>query len=164
LNALDKWAERIYAETDFGRSVATSVSGIVGLVTYLTLADWVVAAYSSVIVFPVVKLMAAAWQTRVKKVAERQEQEAEAERVYDRLSDDEKAVVEVFVASGGSVMTFGQINNTEISRSAVESLIQRELLWTSMTADAMRETFVLSTALFDVGLRRASQRLTVSAS
>jgi hypothetical protein len=41
------------------------------------------------------------------------------------------------------------MNNQPVSSAAIESLIQRELLWTSITADGMRETFALDTEIFD---------------
>jgi len=57
---LDRWAERIYAERDFGRSIATSVAGVVGLLLYLNTRDWVVAAFAAVICFPIVRVLASA--------------------------------------------------------------------------------------------------------
>ena len=42
----------------------------------------------------------------------------------------------------------------ELNGPAVESLMQREMLTTSMTADLMRETFVLDHALFEVGVAK----------
>lgn len=53
-------------------------------------------------------------------------------------------------------MTWGQFNRSKISSSAVETLIQRELLSTSVTADGMTETFVLDVCLFDAGVRRSA--------
>lgn len=51
MQILDKWADRIYSETDVGRSVATSSAGVIGLITYLTTSDWVIAAFAFLIVF-----------------------------------------------------------------------------------------------------------------
>jgi len=31
MKTIEKWAERVYAENDFGRSIATSLSGAIGL-------------------------------------------------------------------------------------------------------------------------------------
>jgi len=42
------------------------------------------------------------------------------------------------------------MNNQAVSSAAVESLIQREVLWTSMMADGMRETFALDSNIFDI--------------
>ena len=49
MKTLDKWVERIYAETDVGRSIATSVAGVIGLSAYLLSTDWVIAAFLSII-------------------------------------------------------------------------------------------------------------------
>jgi len=57
VNTIEKWAERVYAETDFGRSVATSIAGAIGLVVYLLFDDWVIAAFSSIISFPIIRLV-----------------------------------------------------------------------------------------------------------
>ena len=154
MKALDKWAERVYSETDFGRSVATSMAGIVGLGAYLVTSDWVIAAFSSIIIFPIVRLLSASYHERIKKAAQRHEQQQEIGNTYRCLSADEQAVVAAFVSAGGSVLTWGQVNKLNISNAAIESLIQRDLLSTSMTADGMRETFVLSTPLFDIGQKQ----------
>lgn len=146
VGTLDKWAERVYTETDFGRSVATSVAGAVGLVVYLFVDDWVIAAFSAIIAFPIARIVASGLHTRSSG--------RYAERVYEQLSDGEKDVVQGFVDAGGCVLTWGQVNKMSVPSASVESLIQRRLLWTSMTADGMRETFVLDDALFDVGQAR----------
>jgi hypothetical protein len=52
----DRLAERLYSETDSARSIATSGAGIVGLIIYLLQRDWVIAAFSAVIVFPIARL------------------------------------------------------------------------------------------------------------
>lgn len=151
VKTLDKWAERIYSETDVGRSVGTSVGGIVGLSVYLATDDAVIAVFSAVIAFPVVRLGATAIHARAARRARGRVEREEAERLYGRLSDDEKKVVQAFVGAGGSVLTWGQVNNLGLPATGIESLIQREVLWTSMTADGIRETFALDSALFDVG-------------
>lgn len=155
MKTLDKWAERIYAETDFGRSIATSVAGIVGLSIYLASSDWVIAVFSAVIAFPLVRLIATGIHARAVRRAQGRMEMEEAERIYDRLSEDEKTVVQAFVQSGGSVLTWGQVNQLGLPGAGVESLIQREVLWTSMTADGMRETFALDSSIFDAGQKRS---------
>ncbi|MBT3014040.1 MAG: hypothetical protein KUF77_15970 [Candidatus Thiodiazotropha sp. (ex Lucina aurantia)] len=157
MNTIDKWAERVYTENDFGRSVATSVAGIVGLVVYLIIDDWVIAAFSSIIAFPVVRLVAKAFHDKVTRNARRRIEQEEAEIIYDRLSNDEKEVVQAFVKAGGTALTWGHVNDLCLPMPAVESLLQREILWTSFTADGLRETFALDTAVFDVGQHRQKQ-------
>jgi ABC-type multidrug transport system fused ATPase/permease subunit len=155
LSSIEKWAERVYAETDFGKSIATSLAGVVGLAVYLLLGDWAIAAFAAVIFFPIARLTATAIHTRVARNAKRRERRSDAEHLFGTLSSEEQSVVEEFVRVGGCTMTWGQANRSPISSSAIESLIQREVLSTSMTADGMRETFVLDPALFEVGVRRA---------
>lgn len=47
-------------------------------------------------------------------------------------------------------MTWTQMNNEAAPSAGVESLIHRELLRTSTTADGMRETFVINESIFDI--------------
>ncbi|HKK57112.1 hypothetical protein [Marinobacter sp.] len=156
MKTLDKWAERIYAETDVGRSIATSVTGVVGLSVYLLSSDWVIAVFAAVIAFPLVRLAATGLHARAVRRAQGRMELEEAERVYGRLSEHEKAVVQAFVQTGGSVLTWGQVNQLGLPGNGIESLIQREVAWTSMTADGMRETFALDSAIFDVGQKHAT--------
>lgn len=152
---LDKLVERLYSETDFSRSVATSVAGLVGLVIYLLLQDWVIAAFAAIIVFPVIRLASSRIHERRQRSEKRRAEQEEADESYSRLSEHEQAVVQAFVEAGGAVLTWSQMNALELRGSAVESLIHREFLNTSMTADGMRETFVLDQALFEAGIARA---------
>ena len=159
MNSINKWVERIYSESDFGRSVATSLSGVVGLVVYLIASDWVIAAFSTIISFPVIRLTAAGLHEKATRRSKRRIKREEAEHAYASLSDDEKEVVLAFVRAGGSVLTWSQVNRLPLQGPAIESLIQREVLWTSVTADGMTETFVLDSAIFDAG-RERSQAVT----
>lgn len=151
MKAIEKWADRVYAETDFGRSIATSGAGIIGLVTYLIFNDWVVAAFSSIISFPIIRIVS----TRLHEKANRRKKHAiereDAEHIYKRLSEGEKEVIQAFINAGGSVLTWTQMNNQPVSSASIESLIQRGVLWTSMTADGMQETFALNSAIYDIG-------------
>jgi ABC-type multidrug transport system fused ATPase/permease subunit len=156
MKEVDKWIDRIYAETDFGRSVATSLAGIIGLVVYAVFNDWVVSAFGFIISFPIVRLVATWLHGKANRAAKRNTEREEDEITYSRLSSDEKDVVLAFVNAGGCVLTWSQVNKLSISSTAVESLIQRELITTSMTADTMRETFVLDTAIFDFGQSKSN--------
>ena len=139
-----------------GRSIATSVAGIVGLSVYLLTWDWVIAVFSAVIAFPLVRIIATGLHESVVRRAQSQEELEEAKRVYSRLSPHEKSVVQAFVQSGSSVLTWNQVNKLGLSGNAIESLIQREVAWTSTTSDGMRETFALDSAIFDVGQKHAA--------
>lgn len=155
MSSIEKWAERVYAETNFGKSIATSLAGVVGLAVYLLLGDWAIAAFAAIIFFPVARLTTTAIHARVARNAGRRARRNDAEHTFSTLSEEEQAVVAEFVRAGGCAITWGQANRSPISGAAIESLIQREVLSTSMTADGMRETFVLDPALFEVGVARA---------
>lgn len=157
MSAIEKWAERVYAETDFGRSIATSLSGALGLAVYLLVHDWVIAAFVSIILFPVIRIASAAIHAHISRNADRRAKRDNAECIFNSLSEEEKAVVLEFVEAGGCVLTWSHMNKLDVSGPAIESLIQRELLTTSMTADGMRETFVLDTSVFDVGVSYAKK-------
>lgn len=150
MKTIEKWAERVYAEDDFGRSVATSLAGAIGLVVYLFADDWVIAAFSTIIAFPIIRIVSTGINEKVERRKRRNIDKENARHIYEVLSDEEKEVINAYVRAGGSVLTWGQMNNQAVSSAAVESLIQREILWTSMTADSMRETFALDSNIFDI--------------
>ena len=147
----DKWAERIYSEADIGRSIATSGAGAVGLIIYLLSSDFAIAAFSAIIVFPAIRLLASFLHQRAENLAKLKNQKDGIQRIYARLSPGEREVVAAFLKAGGSVMTWGQMNRSETKFSAIESLIRRELLHSSVSADGITETFVLDQDIFDHG-------------
>lgn len=150
----DKWFERVYGETDFGKSVATTVAGATGLVTYLLFKDWVISVFAAVIVFPVTRLMSTALYERVRRFSTRKVEGEHAGATLDAMGDGELGVVEAFVEAGTAVLTWNHVNQLDISNMAVESLVHRGLISTSMTADLLRETFVLDTAIFEQAVKR----------
>ncbi len=154
MNSIEKWADRVYSETDFGRSVATSVAGVIGLAVYLIFGDWVIAAFSSIISFPIIRVISTGLHEKITRRKKHKIEREEAEHIYKQLSNDEKEVVMEFVNAGGSVLTWSQVNNSSLLSSSIESLIQRKILWTSTTADGMRETFAIDSDIFDVGQER----------
>ena len=158
MKEIEKWAERIYNESDFGRSISTSASGCIGLLVYLIYSDWVLAFFSVIISFPIIRVVSSGLHEKFLKYRTRKIKEEEAAHIYEKLSKDERKIVHKYVESGGTSLTFSQINTLNLTRPAVESLIQREVLWTSMTADGMRETFALDTELFDVAQKKISKR------
>jgi ABC-type multidrug transport system fused ATPase/permease subunit len=149
MKSIDKLMEKLYEETDAARSIATSLAGVAGLVIYLVSSDWVVALFAWLIVFPLARLITAAIHAKRSKRATRRDAENEAKELYGRLSAGEKKVVRAFVTAGGTVMTWAHMNSLSLPGPSVESLMHRELLSTSVTADGMSETFVLDPALFD---------------
>lgn len=157
MKAIEKWAERVYAESDFGRSVATSLSGGIGLAVYLFTDDWVIAAFSTIITFPIIRIVSTGINEKVERQKQRKIDKENAQHVYEVLSNEEKEVINSYVRAGGSVLTWGQMNNQAVSSAAIESLIQREILWISMTADGMRETFALDSNIFDIANEKYSE-------
>lgn len=151
VNTISGWFVRIYSEDDFGRNVATSVAGAFALASYLAFRDWVIAALAIVITFPIVRLVATESHNRRTQHAEVRSSKEDAKRLWDQLSAEEQQVVGTFVLAGGCVLTWGQMNEAAAVTSAVESLIARGLLGTSVMVDGFGETFVLDPDLFDTG-------------
>jgi ABC-type multidrug transport system fused ATPase/permease subunit len=151
---LGKWADRVYAENDFGRSIATSVSGVIGLITYLITSDWVLSALSLIIVFPIIRIFSTGVNERLERNKLRAVEKEKLEYSLNRLTDEELQVVQVFVSAGGSVLTWNQMNNVDVASAGVESLMKRDLIFTSSTADGMRETFVLDQEIFDIAYEK----------
>lgn len=158
MKSIGRWLERVYSENDFGRSVATSLSGAVGLASYLLTEDWVIAIFLTIITFPIFRLVSTGINEKVLKRKERKINRENARYMYEVLSDEEKKVIQLYVSSGGSVLTWREVNNEPVSLAAVESLINREVLWTSMTADGMRETFVLDSDMFDIANEKSENK------
>ena len=109
---LNRWLERVYSENDTGRVVATSLAGATGLTTYLYWDDWVVAGFSAIITFPIVRLSASALHSRWNRLRERDRSRGQLKDLLDSLGFEEKAVVQAFVWHGGSVITWGQCNQS----------------------------------------------------
>lgn len=151
METIEKWADRVYAETDFGRSVATSMTGIIGLAIYLSFHDWVISGFSTIIIFPIIRLFSTGLNEKIERRKKRAIKREEAEHMFNKLSEEEKKVILAFVKAGGSVLTWDNMNNQPVSYASIESLIQREVLWTSMTADGLHETFALDSAIYDIG-------------
>jgi len=154
MKSIDKLVDKLYSETDFARSIATSLSGSIGLALYLWRHDWVVAAFSAIIAFPLLRLSAGALHEQRVASKEKVNRAKEALELYSRLSDAEQEVVDTFARIGGAVLTWSQVNDLALNGPAVESLMQREMLRTSMTADLMSETFVLDHGLFEAGVAK----------
>ena len=123
----DRWVERIYSENDPGRGVATTVAGAMATAIYLYSSDWAVAALVGVTIFPVAKIAASGFHANWTRKRRRSEDHAEFGELLDRLGYQERLVVQHFVWHGASVMTWGECNTYDLSRSAINSLIERGL-------------------------------------
>lgn len=145
----DRLVERIYSESDPGRGVATTVAGATATTIYLYWNDWAVAALIGVTVFPVAKIAASAFYSNWMRSRRRIGDQAEMKELFDKLAFEEKHLVQAFVWHGASVMTWGDCNRWEVSRSAIDSLIQRGVASVTQTADGIDEAIALDTGLFD---------------
>ena len=148
-----EWAKKIYDEDDFGRSISTTLSGIIGLTIYLQSKDWVLSLFVTVIVFPLLRLIASAAHTRWKETKKQQLQAQEAQKRFENFSSEERKVLKAFVDAGGAAITWSQMNRADVSVSAVESLKLRGILDTSVTSDGLTETFVMQPEVFDMAQR-----------
>jgi len=101
MKTIEKWAERVYAENDFGRSIATSLSGAIGLVVYLITDDWVIAAFSTIISFPIIRIVSTGINEKVERQKKRKINKENALHIYKGLSDEEKEVINSYVNAGG---------------------------------------------------------------
>ena len=145
-----RWVERVYSESDIGRGVATSTAGATGLITYFYYGDWAVAAFVTIIVFPIGRILASALHTYWTQSRERHRGMDQLGDLFEKLGSEEKAVVHAFVRHGGSVITWRECNqSTHFSAAGIESLINRDLITVGVMADGMTETFALDTQLFD---------------
>jgi hypothetical protein len=152
---IDRWASRIYAEKDFGRSISTTLSGIVGLVTYLLSKDWTISAFVTIIVFPVFRILASALHTRWIERHKEKLQALEAQRTFEKFSPEERQVVKAFVDAGGATLSWSHIKEAGIFLPdvGVNSLIQRGVFCHTVTADGLSEAIAIDTAIFDLGQR-----------
>lgn len=154
MKELNKWADRIYSENDFGRSVATSLSGGIGLSVYLLSNDWVLSAFGLIISFPIIRILSSGINEKRERNKQRAIEKERLEYSFGKLTTEEKEVVKKFVEAGGSVLTWHQVNQLNVHSSAIESLLKRDMLFTSYTADGLTETFVLEQEIFDIGYEK----------
>lgn len=147
---LDRWAERVYSESDFGRGIATTAGGAAGLASYLHWNDWVIAAFVGIIIFPIVRILASACHSRWAQSQEQRYSKDQMKNLLDSLGHEERSVVQAFVWYGSTSITWREVNMSPIfTRAGIDSLVSRGLIDMSVTADGMTETFVLDAPLFE---------------
>lgn len=130
---IDKWADRIYLEEDFGKNIATTISGVIGLAIYLYKSDFALAAFVAIILFPTIKILVNIIKERSLKKREILDQEnkvKELDETFKGLTDQEKRVTLVFVDYKSSVVSekYIKLNSIHLPDGAVKSLIQRGFL------------------------------------
>ena len=141
----DRWVERIYSENDPGRGVATTVAGATATAIYLYWSDWAVAALVGITIFPIAKIAASAFHANWSRTRRRSDDRAELEQMLERVGFEERRVLQAFVWHGASVMSWKECNTWEVSRSAIDSLIERGVARVTDDTDGI----ALDTKLFD---------------
>ena len=152
---LDKLIATIYAEQDFGRSIATTFAGIVGLTTYLCGADWVVAVFAAVIAFPVCRVVSSALHSNWKQKHTEIVKQVEATALFHKFSPEERKVLKLFVHAGGACLSWDYLGSMKhvFSRAALDSLIVRRVLRHSELDDQTPNSVVLDIETFDLAQR-----------
>jgi hypothetical protein len=156
----NKLIATIYAEQDFGRSIATTIAGVVGLATYLFSLDWVIAVFAAVIAFPVCRVVASGLYSRWKHRHAEIVRQIQREAMFQRFSPQERQILEFFVRAGGVCVSWGYVNKSKypFPRPAINSLMVRGLASTSVMEDGMSESFVLDIDTFDMAQRVLGER------
>ena len=154
---IDKWAERIYQEEDFGKNVSTTISGLLGLIVYLLMDDFAVAAFITIIIFPVVKILSNTLRNRHLKKSEDVEREnarKEMDDIVKNLTDQERRVIHEFVKYKSSVMSdqYIKMNSVFLPDGAVRSLMERSFL-TEQTFLSGSYDLKLNIVIFEAGRR-----------
>lgn len=157
----EKLITAIYAEEDPGRSVATAVAGIGGLMAYRLSLDWVVAFFSAVILFPLARVIATAAHSRWKAKRSEATQAAKTEAEFNSFSLQERQILEFFVRQGGCCVSWGAVNSSEFPfpRAALNSLMERGIVRTSVMEDGMTEAFALHVDTFDMAQKAFAPKL-----
>lgn len=154
---IDKWAERIYQEEDFGKNVSTTISGLLGLIVYLLTDDFALAALITIITFPVVKILSNILRNRHLKKREAIESEnarKEMDNIVRNLTNQERRVIHEFVKYKSSVMSdkYIKMNSVFLPDGAVKSLIERSFL-TEQTFLSGSYDLKLNVVIFEAGRR-----------
>ena|ERR1041385_6256394 len=153
LSTFDRWMGRIYDERDFGRGISTTLSGVVGLGIYLRWNDLVIAAFVTIIVFPLFRIVASAMDARWSRHRNHRLEALDAQMKFQKFSPEEKQVVKAFVDAGGATLSWSHINQADIflPDAGVNSLIQRGVFHHTVTADGLGEAVAINTEIFDLG-------------
>lgn len=145
-----KVIDKIYSETDLEKSISTSFSGIISLLIYLKTNNVIIAVFALIIIFPIFRVFASYIDNKIKiKLSQKKKLQDDIQYI-DKFTEDEKTVIKAYINNGGTLMTWNKINNLNLPRSGVESLIQREIIYSTMTGDVMHEAFAIDTTVFDM--------------
>lgn len=155
---IDKWAKRIYLEEDFSKNIAISVSGAVGLAIYLVKTDFELAAFVTIITFPLIKIVSNS--LRARHLEKKQEDDVEfAKQKFDlivkELTDQERLVIHEFVKYDSAVMSnkYIKMNHVFLPDGAVKSLMERDFVIEENYGYLSGYDLKLNLDLFEAGRR-----------
>lgn len=154
---IDKWADRIYLEEDFGKNIATTISGLFGLTVYLIQDDFALAAFVTIITFPVVKIITNTFRNKSLKkgeAIEREKTKKEMDQLVKDLTDQERLVIHEFVKYNSSVMSerYIKLNSVFLPDGAVKSLMERGFLTENRFVSGSYD-LKLNIVIFEAGRR-----------
>jgi hypothetical protein len=153
---IEKWAERIYLEEDFGKNVATTGAGVIGLCVYFYKSDFALATFVTIIVFPLIKIISNALSDKYSKEKQNLrliEARKNIEETVKSLTGDERLVIHEFVKAGGSVISskYIQLNKIHMPDIAVKSLMERGYLREGYYGKSGEYDLKLNIAIFEAG-------------
>ncbi len=155
---IDKWADRVYAEEDFGKNISITCSGLVGLCVYLYSNDWKLSGFLTIIAFPLFRIIASVVYARHEIQKEKERAFLASEESLNAVKNytaKERLVLKAFVDAGGATVTFSQIelNQTHLPEPGVNSLVQRGVLHKVLTADGMSKGLSINIEIFEAARR-----------
>ncbi|WP_299769024.1 hypothetical protein [uncultured Pseudoteredinibacter sp.] len=153
---LDKWAGRIYEEEDFGKNIAISIAGIIGLTIYLIQSDFVLAAFITIIVFPPVKILLRHFESKYTKRREAERldsQKKELVKVVENLTGQERRVIHEFVKYKSAVISneYLSVNSIHMPDGATKSLRERGYLKVESYGTPQDFDLKLNIEIFEAG-------------
>ncbi len=159
MQKFEKLISTVYNESDFSRSIATALAGIAGLVTYLWKTDWVISAFTALIVFPITRIITGAIQAKLISLNKSKAEESRLQEQFDSFSPEEKKILRFFVVAGGACVSWGYVDRSQLPfpRPALNSLMSRGLVYTSVMEDGMTESFGLDIEIFDLAQKHLSE-------
>lgn len=140
----------IFNENDLGNLFACAVAAVGGGLAWYLYEDFVISACTAIFGLTLTKILASTIYAHFRRLQKHRKNKKRVKDLFESLGREERATVEAFVYSGGSVMTWKETNDSpKASVAGIESLIHRGLIEPSVTFDGMRDTFVLDTELFN---------------
>jgi hypothetical protein len=153
---IDKWADRVYAEEDFGKNIAISFSGLIGLIIYLIKSDFALAAFIAIIIFPLVKMLSRHIERKYaknKKQSDVENKKKEIVEIVKNLTDRERRVIHEFVKYKSAVISSNHLamNSIHMPDGATKSLKERGYLSIDSYGTPDEFDLILDLDIFEAG-------------